>query len=451
METRRASTWRFQARAACRGHSNAPSKKKKTAKEFERLDVFFLEEPLPRFDFDRLAELNRLTTVNLAGGEEQNAGVHEFRWLLEKGCFDIIRSPKINRDLLLQKVAVIAESMKKPIMPHRRWPPEHRVRHAPRRVVGERSAPRVRQRRPRGRLRTQLRRFRKPIASTRDGCFETPQAPGLGVTIRQAVGREERRLSRSAKRDRRAGLDGRMTLPTVAVLGGTGQQGRGIALRLARAGHRVIVGSRDPVRAAALVSTWPPTTGRITADGYAGAAAAARTAVLAVPFDAVDSLLDDLRGSLQPGTPVVDVTAPMTLARRARGCSRSRKARRRNTSTPLPAEVRRPRPVSRRCRPIFCAGLIGRSTATNSSAAISGRRAGAGERAVALLRASPGRVGPLSRARSIRASHRARDRRSTAAQDSTKGAIPGVGPLRFRSNSRCTRWQTIPARTCRSR
>src|SRR4051794_27738369 len=60
-----------------------------TAKEFERLDVFFLEEPLPRFDFERLAELNRLTSISLAGGEEQNPGIHEFRWLLEKGCFDI--------------------------------------------------------------------------------------------------------------------------------------------------------------------------------------------------------------------------------------------------------------------------------------------------------------------------------------------------------------------------
>ncbi len=59
-----------------------------------------------------------------------------------------------------------------------------------------------------------------------------------------------------------------MTLPTVAVLGGTGHQGRGIALRLARRGHRVIVGSRDAARAATIVSEWPTTTGTVTADGY---------------------------------------------------------------------------------------------------------------------------------------------------------------------------------------
>jgi L-alanine-DL-glutamate epimerase-like enolase superfamily enzyme len=90
-----------------------------TAKECERLEVFWLEEPLPRYDFERLAELNRLTTVNLAGGEPQNPGVQEFRWLLEKDCCDVIQ-PEINKQgvEVLQKVAVIAESMEKLICPH---------------------------------------------------------------------------------------------------------------------------------------------------------------------------------------------------------------------------------------------------------------------------------------------------------------------------------------------
>jgi NADPH-dependent F420 reductase len=104
-----------------------------------------------------------------------------------------------------------------------------------------------------------------------------------------------------------------MTLPTVAVLGGTGHQGRGIALRLARAGQRVIVGSRDATRAATSVSEWPTMTGTITADTYEGAAAASRIAVLAVPFDAVDALLDGLRSILQPGTLVIDVTVPVVF------------------------------------------------------------------------------------------------------------------------------------------
>ena len=60
-----------------------------TARAYQQLNVYWLEEPLPRYDFDHLAELNRLIEMPLAGGEG-NRGLHEFRWLLEKGCFDII-------------------------------------------------------------------------------------------------------------------------------------------------------------------------------------------------------------------------------------------------------------------------------------------------------------------------------------------------------------------------
>lgn len=193
-----------------------------------------------------------------------------------------------------------------------------------------------------------------------------------------------------------------MTLPTVAVLGGTGQQGRGIALRLARAGHRVIVGSRDPVRAAALVSTWPPTTGRITADGYAGAAAAARTAVLAVPFDAVDSLLDDLRGSLQPGTLVVDVTVPITFGTTGAGLVVvAEGSATEHIKTRLPDEVRlaaafKTLPahlLNELDRPVDCDEFICGDSAE--------ARAEASALAGAVEGLRPVDVGPLSRARSI--------------------------------------------------
>jgi D-galactarolactone cycloisomerase len=158
-----------------------------TAKEFERLDVFWLEEPLPRFDFERLAELNRLTSINLAGGEEQNPGVQEFRWLLEKGCFDVIQ-PEINTQgpAVLQKVAVIAESMEKLIVPHlgdgrlstvcdmhlvATWP------NAPLLECGNEG--------PEGAYEHSYAVFENPIALTKDGYFELPSGPGLGVAIRQ--------------------------------------------------------------------------------------------------------------------------------------------------------------------------------------------------------------------------------------------------------------------------
>ena len=52
--------------------------------------VLALGEPFPRYDFDDLAELNRLIEMKLAGGEG-NRGIHEFRTLLERGCFDIVQ------------------------------------------------------------------------------------------------------------------------------------------------------------------------------------------------------------------------------------------------------------------------------------------------------------------------------------------------------------------------
>src|SRR4051794_8314171 len=105
-----------------------------------------------------------------------------------------------------------------------------------------------------------------------------------------------------------------MTLPTVAVLGGTGHQGRGIARRLSRAGYAVIVGSRDRQRASDIVSEWPSEGGTLATDDYSGAAASADITVLAVPFDALDPLLAQLSAVLRPGTLVVDVTVPITFS-----------------------------------------------------------------------------------------------------------------------------------------
>jgi len=61
------------------------------ARDLERLGVTWLEEPLPRHDYSGLARLrDRLTTLRLAGGED-NHGLHEFRLLLERGCFDVLQ------------------------------------------------------------------------------------------------------------------------------------------------------------------------------------------------------------------------------------------------------------------------------------------------------------------------------------------------------------------------
>jgi L-alanine-DL-glutamate epimerase-like enolase superfamily enzyme len=89
-----------------------------TARAYQALNVYWLEEPCRRYDFDHLAELNRLVEIPIAGGEG-NRGLHEFRWLLEKGCFDIVQ-PEVLLEgpMEIRKIAVLAESMDKQVCPH---------------------------------------------------------------------------------------------------------------------------------------------------------------------------------------------------------------------------------------------------------------------------------------------------------------------------------------------
>jgi L-alanine-DL-glutamate epimerase-like enolase superfamily enzyme len=89
-----------------------------TAKAYEALNVYFLEEPLPRFDLRQLAELNRSTAMYLAGGES-NEGLHEFKDLMDQGCFDIIQ-PEINGTgvLEIKKLLVMAEADYRLLIPH---------------------------------------------------------------------------------------------------------------------------------------------------------------------------------------------------------------------------------------------------------------------------------------------------------------------------------------------
>jgi len=101
---------------------------------------------------------------------------------------------------------------------------------------------------------------------------------------------------------------------TIAVLGGTGQQGGGLAQRLAKAGRSVTVGSRDPGRAAATVAGWQLFGAPVAAADYATAAASADVVIIAVPFAAVDSLLAECRDRFRPNALVIDVVVPVTFA-----------------------------------------------------------------------------------------------------------------------------------------
>jgi NADPH-dependent F420 reductase len=108
-----------------------------------------------------------------------------------------------------------------------------------------------------------------------------------------------------------------MTLPellagtTVAVLGGTGPQGRGLARRWAAAGIPVVIGSRSAERAEATAAELAEATGgHVSGADNAGAADAGDIVVVAVPWDGHGDLLKQLAPSLA-GKVVVDCVNPL--------------------------------------------------------------------------------------------------------------------------------------------
>lgn len=104
-----------------------------------------------------------------------------------------------------------------------------------------------------------------------------------------------------------------MAIGTLAILGGSGKQGSGLARRLAAAGVQVIVGSRDPQRARETIAGWGPLPTSVDAVDNDAAASAADTVVLAVPFGTLDALLERIAPRLTSGAVVIDLTVPLTF------------------------------------------------------------------------------------------------------------------------------------------
>jgi NADPH-dependent F420 reductase len=99
---------------------------------------------------------------------------------------------------------------------------------------------------------------------------------------------------------------------TIGVIGGTGAEGRGLALRWAAAGHRVIIGSRDAARAAEAAKSIQAVVPGANAEGLdrLAAAMAAQIVVLAVPYSAQLETARLIAPALQ-GKILIDVTVPL--------------------------------------------------------------------------------------------------------------------------------------------
>jgi L-alanine-DL-glutamate epimerase-like enolase superfamily enzyme len=156
-----------------------------TARELERLGCSWLEEPLPRYAFDDLAELNRAVELPIAGGEN-NRGLHEFRWMLERGVYDILQPDGLVSGGIteLRKIGALAEASGASVVPHHggggigtiahlhlvaSWPhaPYLELLHEP----------------PIGSYRHRLAIFRNPPTVDATGHMRVPRGPGLGVEI----------------------------------------------------------------------------------------------------------------------------------------------------------------------------------------------------------------------------------------------------------------------------
>jgi NADPH-dependent F420 reductase len=104
---------------------------------------------------------------------------------------------------------------------------------------------------------------------------------------------------------------------TIAVLGGTGQEGSGLALRWANTGHDIILGSRSAERAAATAAQLTQKLrpgARICGATNVDAARVASVIVLTVPFTAQVATADEVRAELM-GKILVDVTVPLVPPR----------------------------------------------------------------------------------------------------------------------------------------
>ena len=107
-----------------------------------------------------------------------------------------------------------------------------------------------------------------------------------------------------------------MSGEAIPIIGGTGALGYGLALRWARAGHAIVIGSRSADRAAEAARKLSQAVPDAEIEGMSNEAAAKQgpIVVLTVPFRAQSENLNNLREALEPGQILVDCTVPLAAA-----------------------------------------------------------------------------------------------------------------------------------------
>jgi NADPH-dependent F420 reductase len=101
---------------------------------------------------------------------------------------------------------------------------------------------------------------------------------------------------------------------TIAIVGGTGPEGSGLALRWARAGETIVIGSRDAGRAAARAAEIARRAGPaalVRGAENAAAVAEAEIVVNAVPFIGQAATLKKLKRAFRPGSVLINTVVPL--------------------------------------------------------------------------------------------------------------------------------------------
>jgi len=158
-----------------------------TARELQQLGCYWLEEPLPRYAFAQLAQLNREVDLPIAGGEN-NRGLHEFLQMLQGDVYDILQPESmVNEGLTaLRKIGVLAEVFGKKVVPHHGGGHLGVIAHL-HLVASWAHAPYLELLHdpPTGDYRHKFSILQDPPLVDENGYMAVPQGPGLGVEINQ--------------------------------------------------------------------------------------------------------------------------------------------------------------------------------------------------------------------------------------------------------------------------
>lgn len=159
-----------------------------TARAYEQLGVYWLEEPLPRYDLQAIARLTDAVELKIAGGEG-NAGLHEFYWMLDAGAYDIIQPDAATCEGVwqLRKLAAACERAGKLFIPHHGANGIALAAHLQLQASVPNSPwleyiidP------PWRTIESYQQLFgvmREPLLIDADGCVPVPQGPGLGISV----------------------------------------------------------------------------------------------------------------------------------------------------------------------------------------------------------------------------------------------------------------------------